>query len=187
MDETLFQTTATVKVVEEGWVVNSLSNTAFNTHTLETTQSYDFSEFVESRLFYERSTPIPVMIERLKKEYRDKDESDKIIIVTARSDMDDKYLYMDKFREYGIPIEDIHIYRAGNLKYNATIAYKKALVIKKQLEQFVFSNVYMYDDSISNLNAFLELDKDFPHVSFNAYLVAENGNAYHHIKESPIR
>lgn len=186
VDETLFQTTATVKVVEEGWVVDSLSNSDFNTHNLESTQSYDFSEFFESRLFYDRSRPIPNMIDRLKKEYRDKDKSDKIIILTARSDMDDKYLYMNKFKDHGIPIEDIHIYRAGNLTCKGSVAYKKALVIKEYLEQTDFSNVYMYDDSVSNLNSFLDLDKVFPHVSFCAYLVAENGNAYQHTLESPI-
>ena len=176
VDETLFKTNASVKVIEDGKVIKSLSNSEFNTYKLKLNQTFDFSEFENSRLFYNESIPIVSMIDRVNAIYKYKCRNDKIIILTARSDMDDKYLYLNKFREAGLRIDDCHVNRAGNNKTAIPVAEKKTLVIKDHIERFEFSEVYMYDDAKSNLELFLELNIEYPKVSFYAYLVQEDGN-----------
>ena len=49
VDETLFKTNASVKVIEEGKVVNSLSNSEFNTYKLKLNQTFDFSFLLARR------------------------------------------------------------------------------------------------------------------------------------------
>jgi hypothetical protein len=163
-------------VIEQGWVIKSLSNSDFNDFNLEGTQSYDFSEFRDSRLFYNDSIPIPRVIEHIKILNKYKNLEDRIIILTAREDMDDKYLYLEKFRESGISIDSMHIYRSGNLRCVGSVAFKKCLMIKKQLEQSAFDVVQFYDDSLNNLRAFLDLKYEYPNIAFEAFLVQENGS-----------
>lgn len=176
VDETLFKTNATVKVLDGGWVVRSLSNSEFNTYKLEQNQQFDFNEFINARLFYNEAIPIDPMLTRVKEIYRYKDRSDKIIILTAREDMDQRDLYLKKFIDNGIKINGIHIYRAGNNKASIKVADKKALVIRNHIEKYYFNKIYFFDDSHDNLKVFLDLKTDYPDIEFYAWSVTENGN-----------
>jgi hypothetical protein len=176
VDETLFKTNAKIHVLQDGERVKSLSNTEFNTYKLGSNQTYDFSEFEDSKKFYNDSLPIYNMIDRVKAIHKHKDSADKIIILTARADMDNKEIYLNKFRESGLKIDDIHVHRAGNLKCSGGVAVKKAKVISEHIEKYDFSKIYLYDDAIDNLTTFLELKITYPSVKFYGYLVNCKGN-----------
>ena len=55
IDETLFKTTAKVSVVKNGEVVKQLDNKEFNTYKLKSGESFDFTEFKDSKHFRDTS------------------------------------------------------------------------------------------------------------------------------------
>lgn len=176
VDETLFKTNALVHVLQNGERVKSLSNSEFNTYKLGTNESYDYTEFMDSNKFFNESLPMHNMIDRVKAIHKYKDQADKLIILTARSDMNDKEVYLNKFRSHGLKIDDIHVNRAGNLKCSGGVAAKKAKVIAEHIEKYDFSKIYLYDDAIDNLTTFLNLKDIYPDVKFYAYHVNHKGN-----------
>lgn len=178
VDETLFKTTAKVHVKHGDKHVTSLSNAEYNTHKLEPGHRYDYSEFQSSKKFHDDSEPIHKMLGKVKAIHKNISGSPhhKIIINTARSDMDDKQTYLDKFKKHGLPIDDIHVHRAGNDKGEGSVAQKKANVIKQQLAKHPYKKVHVYDDSTENLNHVLALKAEHPDTEFHAWHVQHDGS-----------
>jgi len=94
IDDTLFRTTAQIKVVKDGKVVRSLNNQQFNTYQLQPGESFDFGEFRNAEKFNRESIPIKPMIAKLKA-IIDNAGNSKVIMLTARSDFDNKELFLD--------------------------------------------------------------------------------------------
>ena len=113
---------------------------------------------------------------------RDIAESNKVAMVTARADFDDRDLFLDTFRKYGIDIDRVHVYRAGNIDDGTSIDQKKKQIIRTLLLRDQYSKAIMYDDSIKNLNGFLELAHEFPGTKFYAWAVALCGTAYEYAR-----
>ena len=107
IDETLFHTTAKIMVVGDSGV-KYLSNAEFNTYKLQPDEYYDFTEFSNSELFYNDSTPITNQINNLKSNIRSGDD---VYLVTARSNFNDKDLFLDTFRKHDIAIDSIRVER----------------------------------------------------------------------------
>jgi len=101
----------------------------------------------------------------------------KVVMVTARSDFDDKELFLDTFRKYGIDMSKVHVYRAGNIKDNIEIDEKKKIIIRKLLDSGNYRKAIMYDDSIPNLDSFVTLKKEYPDTKFYAWSVSLDGKA----------
>ena len=99
----------------------------------------------------------------------------KVIIVTARPNFDDKELFLDTFRNQGIDIDKIYVERAGNLG-GGPAADNKKVIFRKYLDQKIYKRIRLFDDAKSNLKAFLSLQKDYPDVSFEAFLAKPNGS-----------
>jgi hypothetical protein len=176
VDDTLFHTTAKVRVMKGKKQVDSLSNSQYNTHELPDGHHYDFTEFRSAEKFAKESKPINRVLDKMKNLHaKAKKAGGKVIINTARADFDDKDKFLDKFRKHGVDIDDIHVHRAGNLKTKGTVAEKKASIIRDQLNQGNYSHASLYDDSEHNLKAFLDLKKEFPKVRFNAHHVKPDG------------
>ena len=176
IDETMFITKAKVKVVKDGKVIKKLDNQQFNTYKKKAGEEYDFGEFKNAEVFNKTSTPIARMINKVKAILKNATrKGSKVIIVTARPNFDNKKLFLDTFRKQGIDIDKIYVERAGNLG-SGPAAENKKIIFKKYLNQNIYKRIRLFDDAMSNLKIFLSLQKDYPDVSFEAFLAKENGS-----------
>ena len=176
VDETMFITKAKVKVMKNGKVVKKLDNQQFNTYKKKAGEEYDFGEFKDAEVFNRTSTPIARMINKVKAILKNAVKAgSKVIIVTARPNFDNKKLFLDTFRNQGIDIDKIYVERAGNLG-GGPAADNKKVIFRKYLDQNIYKRIRLFDDAKSNLKAFLSLQKDYPGVSFEAFLAKPNGS-----------
>lgn len=178
IDETLFHTAAHVIVRGPGGVIRrKLNNKEFNDYKPKPDDTLDFSEFKDADLFYETSRPIRKMFNRIKLIMRmKKNPNSKVIILTARSDFDNKDKFLATFRKHGLTeIDDIHVHRAGNLTgYSAAEA--KRIYIEQYLKTGKFYKARLFDDSESNLKMFNRLRLKYSTVEFDAWQVVHNGD-----------
>jgi putative chitinase len=198
IDDTLFHTTAKIKVIKNGKVVRSLTNQEFNNYQLQPGEEFDFGEFRNAEKFAQESEPIKPMINTLKR-ILDRATNTKVIMLTARADFDDKEKFLDTFEKYGIDMSRVHVHRAGNLPGDDPPAIKKAIWVRKYLNTGKYSRVNLIDDSMSNLKVFKSLKLEYPTVDFDAYFVKPSGsvsvveswisevkNPYDKVKGDPI-
>jgi predicted chitinase len=178
IDDTLVNTTTKVGVRRDGKLVKQLNSHDFTHYELQPGEEFDFGGFRDAREFFTQARPIPGMIGQLK---QDIESGNKVIMLTARSDFNDRDVFLDTFRQYGIDMDRIHVYRAGNLVTKAATEEKKKIILKHLLGKHAYEKVIMYDDSVPNLNAFLSLKQDFPYTEFYAWHVDPSGRAdeYH--------
>lgn len=173
IDETLFVTNAKIRVVKNGKVVRELTNQEFNTYTLQPNERFDFSEFRSAQKFYNESVPIKRMVSLLKR--LSTTPGNRVILLTAREDFDNKELFLQTFGDLGIDMDKIHVHRAGNIPGDMHPAYKKEVWVRRYLDTGLYNEVSLYDDSQKNLVVFKALRDDYPTVKFNAYLVGHGG------------
>jgi len=175
LDDTLFKTKANVKVVRNGKVMQFLSSAEFNNYKLQDGEDFDFSEFRSSAYFKETSVPIKPMITKLKQIAHNKNSKNSdTIIVTARSDFDDRDLFLTVFKELEIDLNRIHIVRSGNIGGGHSTAQKKMLAIADWLDEGIYDRVRMYDDNIDNLKAFMYAREVYTNIKFEGFLVLED-------------
>jgi len=170
IDDTLLHTNAKIHVKDNnGKVVQTLTNQEFNDHHLPKGHSYDFGEFRNAGKFRQESKPIHNMINRVKT--LTKKPGHHIIFNTARANFDDKNTFLRTFKDQGIPMDKIHVIRAGNMSMEGPPAEKKAVVIHGYIKKHRYNDVHMYDDSKTNLKAFLGLKHHHPDTNFHAHHV----------------
>jgi len=175
IDDTLFHTTAQIKVIKDGKVVRTLTNQEFNNYQLQPEEEFDFGEFRNAEKFAKESEPIKPMINTLKR-ILDRASNTKVIMLTARADFDDKETFLNTFEKYGIDMSRIHVHRAGNLPGDDPPAIKKAVWVRKYLNTGKYNRVNLIDDSMSNLTVFKSLESEYPQVDFDAYFVKPTGS-----------
>ena len=174
IDDTLVHTQTKVQVLKNNQIIKELNSHEFTHYKLKEGESFDFGQFSNAKEFFENSWPIIPMIDQLKK---DIDTGNKVVMVTARADFDDKELFLDTFRKYKIDMSKVHVYRAGNIKEKIQTEEKKKIIIDHLIRNASFKKVIMYDDALPNLEAFLSLKDRFPQVKFYAWHVSVEGNA----------
>ncbi len=175
IDETLFHTTAKVKVKSGRKVVKVLDNMAYNEYKLKPGERYDFGEFKNAKIFNTTSTPMAKMINKAKAIIRNATKKgSKVIFVTARADMDDKKLFIDTFKAQGIDMSKVYVERAGNL--GTETGKIKSTIFRQYLDTGKYRRIRLFDDSMENLLALLELKDDYPNISFEAYRVSKRGS-----------
>jgi len=182
IDDTLVHTQTKVHVIKDGEVIDSLNSHDFTHYKLKPGEEFDFSGFRNAREFFEKSRPIIPMMDQLK---RDIATGNKVVMVTARADFDDRELFLDTFRKFGIDMGKVHVYRAGNSKQGTTEERKKA-IIKTLLDKDNYSKAIMYDDAKPNLHTFIELKRDHPRTRFYAWHVSPEGRASEYMRESMV-
>lgn len=178
IDDTLFHTTAKIAVIKDGKTLKELTNREFNTYVLNQGEAFDFSQFGDSNKFYHESEPIDKMIDNVN-EVLKKAESNpdsKVVIVTARADFNDKEKFLDTFRKHGLDIDRIRVERAGNITDIKDVAFKKVIIIRNYINTNMYDKVRLFDDSMSNLKAFLTLKQEFPTITFEAYYAKADGS-----------
>jgi hypothetical protein len=177
IDDTLFHTTAMIVVTKGGQAVRQLTNQEFNNYKLEPGEQFDFAQFRDAKKFREESLPMDRMIEKAKIIVdRQRSPLSKTIIITARADFNDKHAFLDKFRDHGFPIDQVYVERAGNMPGDAPPAARKAIIVREYIRSNNYGKTRMFDDSMSNLKAFLGLRSEFPNVKFEAYFVKHDGS-----------
>jgi hypothetical protein len=182
IDDTLVNTETKVHVVKDNQIIRSLNSHDFTHYKLQPGENFDFEDFRNAREFFEKSKPIIPMMRQLKQDIA---TGNKVVMVTARADFDDKELFLDTFRKYGIDIDKVHVYRAGNSKQGTTEERKKA-IIKHLLDKDDYSKAIMYDDAKPNLNTFIELKQDHPRTRFYAWHVSPEGAASEYMREGIV-
>ena len=172
IDETTMHTFAKVNVMKDGKVVKSLDNKEFNTHELGDGETYNFDNFRDAKYFNQTSQPIEKTINRIKniiQSIKDNKKQEKVIFLTARSDFDDKEVFLDTFRNFGIDVDipNVYIERSGNLTNIKNVADRKKYVILKYLKTGLYTNAKMYDDDKKNLETFEELGQEVNSGKYN--------------------
>jgi hypothetical protein len=180
IDDTLVHTQTRVHVIRDGRVIRSLNSHDFTLYQLQPGEEFDFADFRNAREFFEKSRPIIPMMNQLK---HDINTGNRVVMVTARADFDDKELFLDTFRKYGVDMSRVHVYRAGNMK-GATTEEKKKKIIRDLLNQGLYTKAIMYDDAVPNLNSFMELKQEYPNTRFYAWHVDPEGRAREFARES---
>ena len=175
IDDTMFKSKAKVEVVRNNKVVKILPPKAFNTYKLAKGETFDFGQFKSAKLFAQTAIPIGKMINKFKAILKNAvAKGSKVVIITARADMDVKKLFLDTFKAHGIDIDKSHIHRAGNIGGSSATA--KQHFFRKYLDTGEYKRVRLFDDDKSNLKALLDLKSDYNDVEFFAYLANEKGS-----------
>ena len=176
IDETIFKTFALIDVLNKdtGESIRRLNNQEFNTYKLKPGEEFAFGEFRDSKLFNKTSIPIPKTIKRIKRMFQNIDRrGSKVILLTARANFDDKEPFLQKFRDVGIPIDQIYVERVGNFLERPEIygriikkqgkpkstADAKAKVITNYLSTGEYRRVRLIDDDMKNIQDFVKLQK----------------------------
>jgi len=183
IDDTLVHTQTTVQVIKDGRAVKALNSHDFTHYKLQPGESFDFENFRNAQEFFDNSKPIIPMIDQLK---HDINTGNKVVMVTARADFDDRELFLDTFRKYGVDMDRVHVYRAGNMNNKIQTEEKKKIIIRGLLDKTPYTKAIMYDDAVPNLKSFLELKREYPKTKFYAWHVSLEGDAseYHRTNEN---
>ena len=177
IDDTMFISKARVLVKNKNNnKEKALSPQDFNSYKLSKDEYFDFGEFKSSKIFYQTATPIARMVAKAKAIIKNATaKGSKVIVVTARADMDDKNLFIKTFEAHGIPMKNVYVERAGNMGGKNSAA-NKSIIFKKYLKTDEYARVRLFDDHKENLDALLDLKREFPNVEMFAYLANKNGN-----------
>ena len=178
IDDTLFETTALVYVVKDGVVIDKLTNQEYNVYDLKDGESFDFVEFRDALKFNLESNPIEKMFAKAKIILKNSlsNPMNKVIIITARQNFDNKELFLDTFRKHGFDIDMVRVERAGNILDITSTEMKKFIIIYNYLNTKQFYKVRFFDDMMLNLTTFLKLKAFFPDVIFEAFFVKHDGS-----------
>lgn len=176
IDDTLFHTTAMVVVKKPDGSKEKLSSSEFNDYKLKPGEEFDFSEFEDAKLFHQTSKPIKNIWKTAQKTLANigKRPGSKMVIVTARRDLNNKDLFLDTFKKHGMNMNKVHVYRAGNLPVGNS-SEKKKVIIRNLLKSGNYTEARLFDDHFDNLKTFLELKEEFPEVTFKAFAVGPSG------------
>ena len=177
IDDTMFISKARVLVKNKNTgQAKALTPMEFNSYKLRKNEEYDFGEFRSAKIFYQTATPIARMVQKAKAIISNATKKgSKVIIVTARSDMDDKKLFIKTFEAHGIPMKNVYVERAGNMSGKNSAA-NKAIIFRKYLQTGEYARIRLFDDHKDNLQALLDLKKEFPSIEMFAYLADLKGS-----------
>ena len=177
IDDTMFTSKARVRVLNKKTNrIKELTPQQYNSYKLGKDEEWDYGEFKSSKIFYQTATPIARMVAKAKAIIKNATaKGSKVIVVTARADMDDKDLFIKTFEAHGIPMKNVYVERAGNMGGKNSAA-NKSIIFKKYLKTDEYARVRLFDDHKENLDALLDLKREFPNVEMFAYLANKNGS-----------
>ena len=184
IDDTLFTTTARAMVVNEAGVpIKTLSPAEFSSYELKPGESLDYGQFIDAEKFHRESIPIDSMVENFKRIHAKVKlnfyPGSEVIVITARSELNDRELFFQTFRRHGMDIDSVDVHCVGDPpgQHKEPPAHvRKHAIVRTYLERKPFKSAMMYDDSSRNLSFFLTLKQEFPDTNFYAYLVRHGGS-----------
>jgi len=142
IDDTLFHTTAQIIIRKPGAADKKLTSAEYNTYKMQPGEKADFSEFSDANLFYREAKPITKMLEKAKAILADTKNhpNNRVIIVTARPDFDDKDKFLATFKKYGFDIDNVRVERAGKINASSP-GQAKAIIINNYLNSKQYNKV----------------------------------------------
>ena len=173
IDDTLFQTTARAKVTNSKGEVKFLNSEELKDFKIKDDETICFAEFKDSKKFANESRPIKPIIKRAQDCIKEAANGSKTILLTARSDFDCKDLFLEYLKSSGLDINHLYVERAGNLAKLKTSEAKK-LIISKYLESRQYQAAYLFDDSMDNIQSFVQLKKIFPYIKIIPKYINDN-------------
>lgn len=180
VDETILHTNAKTLIWKDGKIVKRLRNFEFLQYTPEEGETPDFSEYTDAKFFHQTSTPVQSVVDRIKRMFAHiNTRGSRVVIVTARANSNDKQEFLQTFRDFGIPIDDIYIERVGTAgAAGLSLPEKKKKVMLRYLSTGLYRRARLIDDSEANCRAFLELENEMPKDVIDAvkerYHIPEN-------------
>ena len=174
IDDTLVTTNTRVGVVRDGKTIKTLDSHEFTLYKKQPGEEFDFGAFRDAEDFFKHAQPIAPMIEQLKDDIA---TGNKVVMVTARSDFNNKEIFLKTFEQWNVDMSKVHVYRAGNDTDPVPIDEKKARIIRRLLNGHPYNKAIMYDDSRPNLESFLKLRQEYPNTRFYAWHVDHSGHA----------
>jgi GNAT superfamily N-acetyltransferase len=174
IDDTLVTTNTRVGVVRDGKTVKTLDSHEFTLYKKQPGETFDFGAFRDAEDFFKHAQPIAPMIEQLKDDIA---TGNRVVMVTARSDFNNKEIFLKTFEQWHVDMSKVHVYRAGNDTHPVPIDEKKARIIRRLLTGYPYNKAIMYDDSRPNLESFLKLHQEYPDIRFYAWHVDRDGHA----------
>jgi len=163
IDDTLFRTSARARIVSTKGQVKYLSSEELKDYEFSLDEKICFAEFRDAKKFAEESQPIESMIKIAQDCIKKTAEGSKTILLTARADLDCKTKFLEYLNSSGLDINHIYVERAGNFSNLKTPEAKKQ-IISQYLEAQSFDRACLYDDSLENIQSFIELQEFFPNV-----------------------
>lgn len=177
IDHTLFRTYCDVHVHKDGKHVLTLEHHDLPNYKLKDGEYYDWSEYRKSEHFL-KAEPIDRVINEAKEVVSTQSKNSKTIIMTARSDMDDRDMFLGKFRQHGFPIDEVYVERTGNLHEKMVggvgsppADLVKATVLKSYLDKNSFDMVRIWEDSNTNIKTLIKVASYYPGVKHEAFLI----------------
>lgn len=178
IDDTLFTTPTKVKLIGKNGT-KELTSQEFNLHVLDGDDKFDFSNFRDAHHFRNTAKPMEKMLDLARRIVYNTHERSETILLTARSDFDDKEIFLQTFRDHGFPIDRVYVERAGNLaKYKSglTANIAKMVVLRKYINSGNYTRIRIFDDSEKNLRSILKLTSMHPKMQIHAYIVRHDGS-----------
>lgn len=176
MDDTLFRTQTNVHVIKDNKIVKTLSSHEFAVYKLEDGESFDYREFRCGKSFAATAKPVENAFKIAKKIFQNLSHQDHVI-VTARSELHYLDDFMSVFHKhtFKIDLDDIHFAGDREIADNCTPQEAKKRVFRDLINSAPYKVVRTFDDSMKNINVFLELREEFPDISFEAFFVHKDG------------
>lgn len=176
IDDTLGKTKARVAIIKNDQVVKVLEPSEYNTYKLKSDEKFDYSQFRCGKLFRDTFVPIENVLNKAKSIVMNQDETSKSIIITARADFKHHKEFLQTFRDYGFPIDQVYVERAGNiseLNPNFPAHINKGVIIKKYLKTGKWNRICMWDDHAKNLDILFKIAELYSNIEAVGYLVKD--------------
>lgn len=180
IDSTLMHTDARVYVINKHGHRKALSTEEFAGHKLVPGEEYEWTEFRDAKLFYETSKPIRQIWKTATNTLVNvgRRPGSKVIIMTARGELDNTTLFIETFRKHGMNMDNVTVYTVSGAK-------NKKPTICHLLEETAYSECRLFDDHEENITDFLSLHTEFPNLTFKAFPVGIDGTVKRPIKLGP--
>lgn len=164
IDETILRTYARVNIKKDGKTISRLRNHEYLNYVPQEGEVADFSEYTDADVFYNTSEPIMPVIKRIQRMFQKiRERGSRVVIVSGREDLNNKAKFLETFKKFGIPIDDIYVERVGNIpEATNNLPQAKKKVIFKYLATGLYRRARLIDDSRDNCKAFLELENELP-------------------------
>lgn len=178
IDDCLFRSQSIIKVFKHNELLYELNSSEFNNYKLGNDEHFDFSNLRNAEHFRKTAKPINNMLDIATRIVYNNNDQSETILLTARSDFDNRNAFLQTFRDHGFPIDHVYVERAGNLgRFNpkVTANITKLVVLRKYVKSGKYSRIRVFDDSEKNLKTILKLTKLHPEIIVDAYLVHSDG------------
>lgn len=176
VDETLFKTDTLTRVVRSGGDDYTLTDRQLYDHMLGDGERYDYSMYGSAEFFRVSARPVEKMLREARRVCQESDH--RVVIVTARPEMDDMGLFVQTFHDHGIDVDAVDFNCVGSVDdySEEDVPKRKSEVFSRYLSAGDYSLARVFDDNRKNIDAFVDLHMSHPTMEFEAYWVLEDGS-----------